>query len=106
MTSSTCRGDQSSLSQVVCMFACVQTTSLLKAFPLKFPCVDEHKAGLMGRGWKPGSTGKTLILPVLWTLENICCPKMEESESQALCDSTELNTDENKRVHYDLLIAE
>ena len=37
ISSSTCWGDQSSLSRAICSFACVQITSLLKASPLKFP---------------------------------------------------------------------
>lgn len=43
---------------------------------------------------------------VLRTLERLCYPKMEEPESQALCDSTELKSDGDKCVHCDLLIAE
>ena len=81
----------------------VQTTSLLKASPLKFPLRGGTES------WFDGKVVKIWMhTSILWTLENFVASRVEESESQASCESTELNTGQvcslwslNSRVNFE-----
>ena len=65
--------------------------------------MEEHKAGSMGRWWKSGCTS-----PFSGHSRTLVAPRVEESESQASCESTELNTGKvcslwsiNSRVYFE-----